>query len=275
MRKFTQSPLPFQGQKRRFTGSFSDALVNYPSEGVYVDLFGGSGLLSHTVKFVHPDAKVVYNDFDGFSRRLEAIPETNRLLARFRKMLAGYPRNGTITGPERDEVIDLLKDADRRGYVDWITLSSSLKFSMKYGVCLDDFINDRLYNKIRMSDYDATGYLDGVEIVRNDYRELFKQYKDVERVVFLVDPPYLSTDTATYMSDGYWKLKDYLDVLQVLHGRDYFYFTSNKSQIVELCEWIGTVTAAANPFADATRISVSGNASYNGSYTDIMYHYKK
>jgi hypothetical protein len=91
----------------------------------------------------------------------------------------------------------------------------------------------------------------------------------------LVDPPYLSTDTATYNSNGYWKLKDYLDVLQVLHDNNYFYFTSNKSQIVELCDWISSVSAVANPFANATRTNVSVSTSHNSGYTDVMYHYKK
>ena len=94
-------------------------------------------------------------------------------------------------------------------------------------------------------------------------------------MVFLVDPPYLSTDTATYASNGYWKLKDYLDVLQVIHDRDYFYFTSNKSQIVELCEWISTVSTTANPFAGAKRTDINTTTSYNSGYVDIMYYYKK
>ncbi len=275
MRKFSQSPLPFQGQKRKFTRAFATALERYPKNGVCVDLFGGSGLLSHTVKTVYPKAKVVFNDFDGFSRRLEAIPETNKLLARLRQILAESPRDRKITGSHRAQVIDLLTAADQRGYVDWITLSSSLLFAMNYATCLADFIKSTIYNNVRMSDYSAAGYLDGVVVVRHDYRELFDQYRDAGKVVFLVDPPYLSTDTATYGSNGYWKLKDYLDVLQVLHDRDYFYFTSNKSQIVELCEWISSVSATANPFANATRETVSTTTSYNSGYTDIMYHYKK
>lgn len=275
MRKFLQSPLPFQGQKRKFTKEFSRALAQYPSDGTYVDLFGGSGLLSHTVKSVYPDSKVVYNDFDGFKQRIDAIPETNKLLANIRLVLAGCERDKKILNGHRTLVLDLLKEADKAGFVDWITLSSSLKFTMNYGSCLDDFVNDTLYNNVRMSDYDAAGYLEGVEVVCLDYRDLFARYRDVEKVVFLVDPPYLSTDTATYGSNGYWKLKDYLNVLQVIHDRDYFYFTSNKSQIVELCEWISTVSTTANPFAEATRTAVNTTTSYNSGYVDIMYHYKK
>jgi 16S rRNA G966 N2-methylase RsmD len=275
MRKFTQSPLPFQGQKRKFTKSFSDALGKYPSNGIYVDLFGGSGLLSHTVKSVFPSSKVVYNDFDDFSQRIESIPITNKVLSEARVILSDYPRDQKIIGEHRKRIIELLKSANSCGFVDFITLSSSLKFTMNYGTCLDDFVNDTLYNNVRMSNYDATGYLDGVEVVKMDYRKLFAKYKDIEKVVFLVDPPYLSTDTATYGSNGYWKLKDYLDVLQVIHDRDYFYFTSNKSQIVELCEWISSVSTTANPFEGATKTAISTTTSYNSGYVDIMYHYKK
>lgn len=86
----------------------------------------------------------------------------------------------------------------------------------------DELGKENLYNSIKQTDYVADGYLDGVEIVKADYRELFAQYKDTENVVFLVDPPYLSTDTKTYKC--YWKLADYLDVLKVLEGHAYIYF---------------------------------------------------
>ena len=275
MRKFTQSPLPFQGQKRKFTKEFAIAREKYPDNAIYVDLFGGSGLLSHTVKSVYPDARVVYNDFDGFAKRIEAIQVTNKLLAQFRAILSNYPRNTRIVGIHRKRIMDVLKKANEDGFVDWITISSSLLFAMNYCTSFADFEKETLYSKVRMSDYDAAGYLDGVEVVCADYRELFAQYKNADKVVFLVDPPYLSTDTATYGSNGYWKLKDYLDVLQVIHDRDYFYFTSNKSQIVELCEWISSVSTTANPFENAFKTEVTTTTSPSSGYVDIMYHYKK
>ncbi|MFV0377823.1 MAG: hypothetical protein ACK5JD_11060 [Mangrovibacterium sp.] len=275
MREFFQSPLPFQGQKRKFVRSFRSALQAYPHDAVYVDLFGGSGLLSHTAKQKHPGAQVVYNDHDGFTRRLEAIPETNRLLADLRQVMKGYPAKQKIEGQHRERVMELLSAADRSGYVDWLTLSGSLKFAMNYGKCLADFIDDTMYNKVVQADYNAAGYLDGVEVVSMDYKQLFELCRHRNRVVFLVDPPYLSTDTATYGSAGYWKLRDYLDVLKVLNNQDYFYFTSNKSQIVELCEWISSVSATANPFEGATRTEMRTTTTHNTGYTDIMYYYKK
>lgn len=273
-RNYTQAPLPFQGQKRRFVKLFKQYLNEFSSDTVFVDLFGGSGLLSHTAKQIHPKAKVVYNDFDNYRKRLSVVSHTNAVLECLREVLKDYPADKRIIGETKEQVLTILRQANQEEFVDWITLPSSLLFSMNYGSCLKDFESSSLYNCVRQSNYVVDGYLEGVEVVSLDYKQLFELFRNESKVVFFVDPPYLSTDSSTYNSDGYWKLKDYLDVLQVVHGQDYFYFTSNKSQIVELCEWISTVSAQANPFANAERVAINTSTNHNAKYTDIMYYYK-
>lgn len=158
------------------------------------------------------------------------------------------------------------------GFVDYITLSGSLLFSGKYATNFDDLKKHPFYCKHKQKDYVVDGYLEGVQVVSCDYRSLYEQYKDNEKVVFLLDPPYLSTDSSSYKSDTYWKLRDYLDVITLLNSQRYVYFTSNKSQIIELCEWIASATNGywANPFAGAETRTVSGSVNYNSTYTDIM-----
>ena len=71
MRKmYLSAPLPFVGQKRMFAKEFIKVLEQFGDKTVFVDLFGGSGLLSHITKCKRPDATVVYNDFDGYRERL-------------------------------------------------------------------------------------------------------------------------------------------------------------------------------------------------------------
>lgn len=265
---FSTAPLPFMGQKRKFLKQFKPALLGYSPTSTYVDLFGGSGLLSHTVKSMYPDAKVVYNDFDNYRERLENIGKTNQLIGDLRSILKDRPKDKRILGAIRDKVIERIRLEDNNGYVDYITLSSSVLFAMKYALSFEQLEKETLYNCIRQSPYDATGYLDGLEIVSQCYKELFVEYKDLPNVVFLVDPPYLSTDVGTYK--GYWKLKDYLDVLQVLDGTKYFYFTSNKSSIIELCEWVEKKTPISNPFFGSTTATMNATVNYNAKYTDIM-----
>lgn len=45
-KKFTQAPLPFMGQKRKWNGEIKAALEEFDDCDVFIDLFGGSGLLS-------------------------------------------------------------------------------------------------------------------------------------------------------------------------------------------------------------------------------------
>lgn len=267
---YKNAPLPFMGQKRRFLKKVKEVIASHPVDSVYVDLFGGSGLLSHTVKAHSPAARVIYNDFDNYSHRLSKIAETNVLLDNIRKIANGLPKDKKIVGNERISILECVQAHEvAHGFVDYITISSSILFSMKYVTTFEALEKETFYNCIRESQYDATGYLEGVEIDCLDYKLLFEKYKSVDNVVFLVDPPYLSTEAGTYKS-SYWKLRDYLDVLNVLDNTNYIYFTSNKSNIVELCSWIETRTATANPFYGATTTTMNVQMTHNSRYTDIM-----
>ena len=124
MRKmYLQAPLPFVGQKRMFAKEFIKVLRGYPEGTVFVDLFGGSGLLSHITKCQRSDALVVYNDFDGYCRRLKNIPATNVLLADLRRITAGTLRDKPICGEVREEIFQRIeKEEKEKDYVDYITI---------------------------------------------------------------------------------------------------------------------------------------------------------
>ena len=265
---FTTAPLPFMGQKRKFLKQFRPALLHYSETATYVDLFGGSGLLSHTIKNYYPNATVIYNDYDNYQERLENIDKTNQLIADVRLIVHDLPEDKQITGIYKEAVLERVRQECKNGYVDFITLSSSILFSMKYVQSMEALEKETLYKTVRQSLYTVDGYLDGLQVVRVDYKVLFAKYKDMPNVVFVVDPPYLSTDVGVYKSC--WKLKDYLDVLQVLYGTNYFYFTSNKSSIIELCEWIETKTPMSNPFTGASMETMNATVTFQSSYTDIM-----
>ena len=270
MRKqYLSAPLPFQGQKRMFAKEYIKVLQQFPDSTTFVDLFGGSGLLSHIAKCQKPHSTVVYNDFDGYRQRLEALPVTNALLAELREMV-DVPRHKPISGELRERVLSCIRKYERDfGYIDYITLSSSVMFSMKYANEFADLEKETLYNNIKATDYEpCLDYLDGLTITSCDYRKVFERYKDVPGVVFLVDPPYLSTDSKTYKM--YWKLSDYLDVLTVLAGHRFIYFTSNKSSIIELCDWMGRNKTIGNPFENCHRREFNAHMNYSASYTDIM-----
>lgn len=270
---YQSAPLPFMGQKRMFAKEFRNVLGQFPDDAVYIDLFGGSGLLAHITKHEKPVARVVYNDFDNYRQRLENAGRTNALLAELREMVRDCPRGKLLSKELHERIIHRLEAEEAAGFVDYITLSSSLLFSMKYVTDLDALRKESFYNNVKLSDYASDGYLDGLEVVSMDYRELVSQYQDAKNVVYLVDPPYLSTEVGTYRMR--WRLSDYLDVLTILKGKSYVYFTSNKSDILELCQWIGQNHWIGNPFDGATRTEMHRTMNYNAAYTDIMLYKKE
>ncbi len=46
--------------------------------------------------------------------------------------------------------------------------------------------------------------------------------------------------------------------------------TSNKSSIIELCDWLARIKKIGNPFIGATRKEFNASMNYNSHYTDIM-----
>ena len=122
-KNYTSAPLPFMGQKRKFIKEFKRVLEGYPDDVTIVDLFGGSGLLSHTAKRAKPNATVIYNDFDNYQRRIANIPRTNALLERIREITDGLPADKMIPVEVKARIIELIAEEERTGFVDYITLS--------------------------------------------------------------------------------------------------------------------------------------------------------
>jgi len=272
-KQYSHAPLPFMGQKRMFVTEFRYILKQFDDTTTFVDLFGGSGLLSHIAKCEKPNATVVYNDYDNYRQRLSNIPKTNILLSDLRRIIGNYPRQKALPAELKNSILKRVVQEEQAGFVDYITLSSSLLFSMKYVLTYEELCKETFYNTTRRTDYTADGYLDGVVIESSDYKKVFEKYRLVPGVVFLVDPPYLCTEVRTYLMS--WNLPDYLDVLTILCGTSFIYFTSNKSSILELCEWIERNNAIGNPFAGANKRIFNAQMNYNSSYTDIMLYKKQ
>lgn len=275
MKEYLSAPLPFVGQKRRFAKSFKTVLKGFSDKTIFVDLFGGSGILSHIAKYERPDATIVYNDFDNYRLRIKNVHRTNILLNDLRSMIKNIPYKARIIDSGiYNSILQRVKDEEsRNGYVDYITLSPSLLFSMHYAKNFEELSKSTFYNVFKQSDYNCEGYLEGVNIVSCDYKILYEQYKDDPNVVFLVDPPYLSTDVGIYKM--YWRLTDYLDVLSVLNKTSFVFFTSNKSSLIELCEWIGKQYLTEDPFKEAQKIEYKSAPSRNARYQDIMFYKRK
>lgn len=268
-RIYKSAPLPFMGQKRYFVRAFSEMLGKVEGKvDTVVDLFGGSGLLSHTAKTVLPGCRVVYNDYDGYTDRLAHVGQTNEILMLIKERLNGLEPNARLSEAQRTDVLGIVERYAAAGYVDIMTIGRSVLFSGKWVKTLEELRKHTMYNRVKPGGYDCAGYLDGLEVVRMDYRELFALHKDNSRALFVLDPPYLTTEVGQY--ENYWRLTDYLDVLKLTKGTKYIYFTSDKSQITELFDWLVCEFGEAAPLYGANAQVRTNTLNYQAKFNDMM-----
>ncbi|OOH84415.1 hypothetical protein BMT54_12240, partial [Pasteurellaceae bacterium 15-036681] len=113
---------------KHFTQILNDNINGDGGGWTIIDVFGGSGLLSHTAKRIKPNARVIYNDFDGYSQRLNYINDINRLRQQLYQAVDGVvAKNKRITPELKAKLIGIINDFD--GYKDLNSLASWLLFS--------------------------------------------------------------------------------------------------------------------------------------------------
>lgn len=94
--KFTRAPLPFQGQKRFFISTIIKLMQDWQRQQiitpdtVFLDVFGGSGLIAHNLKQAFPCNEVIWNDFDDYQQRLDHYPQTRAIYEEIRPMLNSF-----------------------------------------------------------------------------------------------------------------------------------------------------------------------------------------
>lgn len=238
------APLPFTGQKRNFIQMFQDVLnENIPNLGdgwIIVDVFGGSGLLSHVAKTVKPQARVIYNDFDGYAKRLKNISDINRLRAILYALLEDYPRQQLIHHNLKEKLIKAIDEFD--GFIDIDSLASWLLFSGSQALSLSDLKKKSFYNCVRKKDYEsADDYLNGLEICCEDYQVLMKRFLEVEeiprRILFVLDPPYVSTNQDAYRRADYFGMMQFLKMMHLIRP-PFVIFSSEKSELKHYVNYV-------------------------------------
>lgn len=272
----TSAPLPFAGQKRRWIKPLADLLQTTTPPNVIIDLFGGSGLLSRLAKDIFQNTRVIYNDYDNFSERLKHIDETELLRQEIATILSPLDRDKRLPDEYKARVLQsVYRHQERYLYVDWVSLSGWLLFTNNFAYDFDDFASRGFYNhpsRTALSDANASErYLDGLEIVSLDYKELLSKYREHPNVLFIIDPPYFATECGGYKGRT-WSNDDYLDLLVSIPTSNYLYFSSTKFDLVPFLRRTSASWGYRHPFVDAEVLTRSNPFGSGGNNTEILYY---
>lgn len=274
IKHYTQAPLPFIGQKRRFLTDFKTILnqcIADDGDGwTIVDVFGGSGLLAHTAKCSKPQAHIIYNDFDGYAIRLQNIKYTNHLRKIIFDLTQHVPRNHKLPENVKNQVQAALKSFD--GFVDIHSVASWLLFSGRQATNLMDLLSNHTYfNCVRISDYpSADDYLCGLDITSKSYADLLPEFLERDKVLFLFDPPYVCTAQGAYRNETYFGMVEFLKLMRLVRP-PFIFFSSTRSEFLDYLDLvIGYKLDGWEQFAGYRKINVQVCLNKNAHYEDNL-----
>ena len=232
-------PLPFQGNKSNRVDSFIEHIKSLSDDLTFVDLFGGSLYLSYVIHKLKPNAKVICNDFDNYRKRLDNVNTTNEILRAIRLINPNKRKEAKFTPQERDEIKRIINEFRDENWLDVLTLSNALSFSSMYTDNIEQLLSRQYYNRIPQRDYNVQWYINGlkgIEFVCEDWQQLYNKYKDKDNICFIADPPYFNTDQSSYKNK--WTFTDSLNTLNILKHEHFVYYSSNKSHLLNIIEFL-------------------------------------
>lgn len=267
-----KAPLPFVGQKRFFLKHFRDVLERIPNDGegwTIIDVFGGSGLLSNNAKHLKPKARVIFNDFDNYTERLQNIHDTNLLRRELAKILSKYPRQKLLNTDTKQQVIKVLSEFN--GHIDMRALSTWILFGGKNANSLPELYDMHMYNCMRRTDYDQVDdYLNGVEITSESYDTLIPKFANSPNTLLVLDPPYVNTEQGAYKQDAYFGMVQFLKLMKLIKP-PYIFFSSTRSELLSYYDFLREFDAAAwSRIGDYESVTVKAHINKSSSYEDHM-----
>lgn len=236
--EYNKPPLAFMGNKRNMLKHIKQVLQDMQGDGyindetIFLDVFGGSGLISHNIKQWYPKNRVIWNDYDNYQKRLDNISDTEILRAKIYEVFGINDSQEKATQAQKQEILDFIKDFESKGhYVDYATLSVYLLFSGNYADSFESLSKHGFYNRIpKMALCEAKGYLQGVERVQQDFKALLDSYSHIQNKLLILDPPYLQTQVGNYKDC--FKLGQFFELIQRV-SKPYVFFGSENSDIIE------------------------------------------
>ena len=105
-----------------FASKFRKVLKRFSDRTVFVDLFGGSGLLSHITKRERPDATVIYNDHDNYREASGEHQPDERPVFRPPPPRQGTPRHSMLSRDMHGIFLERIRREESTGFVDYLTI---------------------------------------------------------------------------------------------------------------------------------------------------------
>lgn len=240
---YKRAPLPFRGNKTKWIKDLIKYFVNNHDKFkdlVFIDVFGCSGIISSLLAKLYPNNKVIYNDFDYYTKLLTK-PNIDRL-NELRTKIYNIIKNEKLAKINDDDC-DKIRYLIKRYYPNYEN-NNKLKNIFAAWLMFNGTnfkLNSPFYNRLPKNNYsyvDINDYLpDNVIIEHLEYKDLINKYKPIlNKSLLILDPPYLGTSKEFYNKE--WNLKDTYNILNLCIKYKCLLFEANTSNVIRLIKTI-------------------------------------
>ena len=239
---YKRAPLPFRGNKTKWIKDLIKYFIHNHDkfkDYTFIDVFGCSGIVSSLLAKLYPNNKVIYNDFDYYTKLLTKpnIDRLNELRTKIYNIAQNYEQK--INDNDCNKIRYLIK----RYYPNFEN-NNKLKniFAAWLMFNATDFkLNSPFYNRLPKTNYsyvDINDYLPNNVIIEHlEYKDLINKYKPIlNKSLLILDPPYLGTSKEFYNKD--WDLKDTYNILKLCIKYKCLLFEANSSNVIRLIKTI-------------------------------------
>lgn len=240
--RYNKPPLSFMGNKKNMLIHIKQVLQDMQGDGyindetIFLDVFGGCGLISHNIKQWYPKNRVIWNDYDNYQERLDGISDTELIRVKMYEVFNIDNTKEKATQAQKQEILDFIQGFESKGhYIDYISISTYILFCGTYADSLESLSKNGFYNRVAKETLHAKGYLQGVERVQQDYKDLLDSYSHIQNKLLILDPPYLQTQKGNYRDC--FKLGQFFELIQRVR-KPYIFFGSESSDIIESFEYL-------------------------------------
>lgn len=241
---YKRAPLPFRGNKTKWIKDLTRYFIHNHDkfeDYIFIDVFGCSGIISQAIAKLYPNNKVIYNDFDYYTKLLTKsnIDKLNELRTKICNITQKYEHLAKINDNDSNKIRYLIKH-----YYPNFENNNKLKniFAAWLMFNATDFkFNSSFYNRLPKNNYsyvDINDYLPKNVIIKHlEYKDLINKYKPIlNKSLLILDPPYLGTSKEFYNKE--WDLKDTYNILKLCIKYKCLLFEANSSNVIRLIKTI-------------------------------------
>lgn len=270
---YKRPPLPFRGNKTKWIKDLIKYFVKNHDKFenlVFIDVFGGSGIISSLLAKLYPNNKVIYNDYDNYTKLLTKsnIDRLNELRTKIYNIIKDYEYLPKINDDDSNKIRYLIKH-----YYPNFENNNKLKNIFASWLIFDGVnfkLDSTFYSRVPKNNYsnvDIKDYLpDNVIIEHLEYKDLINKYKSIlNKSLLILDPPYLGTSKEFYNKE--WDLKDTYNVLKLCIKYKCLLFEANSSNVIRLIKTIN----ANSPIPFKYKLMNKHNLGSDSKSVDYLY----